>query len=62
MEHKEKHKVVHVERSYGAYSRQFDVSGIDTAGIKARYDKGVLELTLPKQAQIVHAAQRIDIE
>ena len=43
------HKVIRRERSYGCYSRQFDVSGIKTDEIKAKYDNGVLKLTLPKK-------------
>ena len=35
------------ERSYGSYSRQFDVSGIDTDKISAKYENGVLKLTMP---------------
>ena len=35
------------ERSYGTYSRSFDISGIDCANIKAGYKDGVLTLTLP---------------
>ena len=37
------------ERSYGSYSRQFDVSGIDTDKISAKYENGVLKLTMPKK-------------
>ena len=36
------------ERKYGSFSREFDVTGIDTGAIKANYDKGVLTLDLPK--------------
>ena len=57
-----KDKVVRIERSYGSYSRQFDVSGIDTAAIKAKYDNGVLKLTLPKQQTVLPEAKRLEIE
>lgn len=57
-----KDKVIRVERSYGAYSRQFDVSGVDTEGIKAKYDNGVLKLTLPKQQTVLPEAKRLEIE
>ena len=40
-----KDKVVRLERSYGSYTRQFNVSAVDTAKIKAKYDNGVLTLT-----------------
>lgn len=51
-EHEEKdkkNKYIRCERSYGAYCRKFDLSGVDEAAIKAKYDKGVLKLTLPKK-------------
>lgn len=62
VEQKEKHQVVRVERSYGAYSRSFDVSGIRTEDIKAKYDNGVLQLTLPKKEQAVPEARQIEID
>lgn len=39
---------IRTERSYGSYSRSFDVTGVDVEGIRARYENGVLALTLPK--------------
>lgn len=37
------------ERRYGSFTRRIKMpSGIDSANIEARYDKGVLELLLPK--------------
>lgn len=62
-EQKEKRdKYVHVERSYGKYSRSFDVSGIDTDGIRAKYDNGVLKLTLPKKQAAVPESKHLAIE
>lgn len=57
-----KNRYVHMERSYGSYSRRFDVSQIDTENIRAAYDNGVLKLTLPKKSQIQPAARRLEIE
>lgn len=57
-----KDKVIRMERSYGSYSRQFDVSGIDTDNIKAKYDNGVLKLTLPKKENILPESKRLQIE
>ena len=37
------------ERSYGSYSRRFEVSGIDTDKIGAKYENGVLTLTMPRR-------------
>ncbi len=50
------------ERSYGQYQRSFDVSGIDTDRIKAKYTDGVLSLTLPKKAEVQPAVKRLEIE
>ena len=61
-EKSEQDKYVRVERSYGKYSRQFDVSGVDVEHIKAKYDNGVLALTLPKRQQSVPQAKRLEIE
>lgn len=38
------------ERSYGSYSRSFDVTGVDVSQISASYNDGVLRIHLPKQA------------
>jgi len=39
------------ERSYGSYTRSFDIPGkIDESNIKAKYDNGVLCITLPKSS------------
>ena len=64
-EHEEKdkkQKYVRVERSYGKYSRQFDVSSVDTEGIKAKYENGVLRLTLPKKQEALPEAKHLEIE
>lgn len=57
-----KDKIVRVERSYGAYSRSFDISGVDADGIKAKYDNGVLMLTLPKKQASLPQGRRLEIE
>ena len=57
-----KDKVVRIERSYGSYSRQFDVSGVKTDEIKAKYDNGVLKLTMPKKEKIKSNSRRLEIE
>ena len=56
------HKVIRRERSYGCYSRQFDVSGIRTDEIKAKYDNGVLKLTLPKKEDSASKSKSLEIE
>ena len=55
-------KLLRSERYYGAVSRRFQLaSDIDQAQAKARYDNGVLTLTLPKK-QAMSGAQRLTIE
>ena len=64
-EHEDKDKkgnYIRLERSYGQYSRQFDVSGIDAHGIRAKYDNGVLKLTLPKKQPQVPESHTLEIE
>ena len=49
------------ERRYGSMSRSFDVSGIDTSGIQAKYENGVLELILPNKGAAFAPNRRIEI-
>ena len=35
------------ERSYGSFSRSFDISGIESEKISAKYENGVLILSMP---------------
>ena len=50
------------ERSYGSFVRSFDVSGIKTDEISAKYADGVLTLTLPKKEETVPASRRLEIQ
>ena len=57
---KEGEKLLRSERYYGKVARSFALaSDIDEAAAQARYDNGVLELTLPKK--IVTAAKKLTI-
>ena len=49
------------ERFYGSFSRSFDVTGLDTEGIEARYEDGVLTITLPKKTEEIPESHRIEI-
>ena len=54
-------KVLRTERYYGSVARSFQLpQDIDQANAKAKYDNGVLTLTLPKK--LASAAQRLAIE
>ena len=54
-------KVLRSERFYGAVSRSFQLpADIDAAQSKARYDNGILTLTLPKRVN--DTSRRLSIE
>ncbi|QAT50385.1 Hsp20/alpha crystallin family protein [Caproiciproducens sp. NJN-50] len=66
-EHKEegnenKKNYLRRERRYGAFSRSFDISGIDPGRINASYQNGVLELELPKLVQAKPQEKRIEVK
>lgn len=64
-EHEDKDKrgkYIRCERSYGAYNRSFDVSGIRADEITAKYDDGVLTLKMPKKNETVTTTKRLEIE
>ncbi len=55
-------RVIRSERRYGKSARRFDISGIDAEAIGAKYENGILSLTLPKKQQEVPQSRRIDIQ
>ena len=55
-------KVVRMERSFGSYDREFDISGIKAEEIKAKYENGVLKLVLPKKEQVLPESRTLEIE
>lgn len=60
-EKKDDEKVLRSERYFGAVARSFQLPmELDVAQAKARYDNGVLTLTLPKKQE--SSAQRLAIE
>ncbi len=50
------------ERSYGSFSRSFDISGIKSEEISAAYENGVLTLTMPKREKAVPTTRRLEIQ
>ena len=56
-----KKNLVKRERFYGSYSRSFDVTGIDTDAIDAKYTDGVLTVTLPTKVETAPASRRLEI-
>ena len=55
-------KLVRMERSYGSYSRSFNVSEISTDLIKASYENGVLKLMLPKKQAQLPKSRTLEID
>lgn len=53
---------IRCERSYGSFSRGFDISGVKAEEISAAYDNGVLTLTMPKREKTVPTARRLEIQ
>jgi HSP20 family protein len=50
------------ERAYGSFERTITVpEGIDASKVDAKFDKGVLKVTLPKPAELQGKRQRIEI-
>lgn len=51
------------ERRYGSFRRSFQIpAGVDRAGISARFDKGVLTVTLPKTAETLEQSRKIEVK
>lgn len=50
------------ERSYGTFSRSFDVSSVDESAITAAFEDGILKLTLPKIKEQAPETKRIEIK
>lgn len=61
-EEDKKNKYIRCERSYGKYSRQFDVSTVNADGIRAKYENGVLTLVLPKKNDALPEGKHLQIE
>lgn len=60
-EQKEGEKVIHSERYYGKVYRSFTLGhDIDEAAAKAKFENGVLDLTLPKK--MASATKRLTID
>ncbi len=50
------------ERRFGSFARSFNVSDVDTDKITASYKDGVLELSMPKQAEEKAKVSQIEIQ
>ena len=61
-EKNEKGEYIRRERRYGSFSRSFDISQIDQAGISAGFENGVLKLVLPKIDSHEKEIKKIEIK
>lgn len=50
------------ERTYGSFTRSFDIDAIEENEITAAYNDGVLRLTLPKKQEPAPASHQIEIQ
>ena len=58
----DKGKYIRRERSYGSYTRSFDITGVDTENISAEYMDGILKIDLPKKASEEPPVKRLEIK
>lgn len=58
----EKNHYIRRERSYGSFSRSFDLDGINSDEISASYKDGVLSLTLPKAKAKAEEGRMLEIQ
>jgi HSP20 family protein len=47
----EEKNYIRKERSYGEYSRTFNIGDADVENIEAKFEKGTLIITMPKKAE-----------
>ncbi len=59
----EDYKTVRKEFTFQSFKRSFNLDDtIDTNGIQAKYENGLLKLLLPKKAQVKENAKQINID
>lgn len=56
-----KGRYIRCERSYGAFSRSFDISDIEAGKIDAEYTDGVLKLIMPKKEKAIPETKKLEI-
>lgn len=57
-----KDNFIRKERTFGAYTRSFDISNIKANEISASYKNGILELKLPKLEDKTPPSRKIEIQ
>jgi HSP20 family protein len=63
VEKRDKNKYYHFERSYGKFTRSFSLpEHVDSAGIDARYNNGILELNIKKNEEAKPKAIEVKVQ
>ena len=57
----ERENYIRRERRYGTMCRRFVFDNVDSENIGARYEEGVLKLTIPKKAEEKKTGTKIDV-
>ena len=60
-EKEEKDNYIRKEMKYGSFERSFRVENIKADDIKAKYNDGILEITLPKELEVKDKAKEIEV-
>ena len=59
----EDYKTIRKEFSFKSFKRSFNLDdSVDTNGVQAKYENGVLQLLLPKKEQVKESAKQISIQ
>jgi HSP20 family protein len=59
----QEYKTIRKEFSYKSFKRSFNLDDkIDSDGVQAKYENGVLKLLLPKKAQAAESTKQISIQ
>ena len=58
----ERNNYIRKERRYGSYSRSFQVQNVCNEDVTAKYENGILAVTLPKSEEVKETKHNIDIQ
>lgn len=58
---KEEKNYIYKERRSGSYTRKFDISNVNSEGIKGDFKDGVLTLEMPKKIALTPAQRKIEL-
>lgn len=58
----ERNNYIRKERRYGSYSRSFQVQNVRNEDVTAKYENGIVAVTLPKSDEVKENRHSIDIQ